>query len=142
MAFYKKNNASALLIVFGITSTIGFFTLGWWYRSATSYDVVCERERYYENFYMTDRELMHGVNIAKNYFSEFIATREPKRFIHKTNTDTSVADSSVTCIIAPAKEDRLYIVAMLYRKGELSCVLACSLVKKNKKFFIKNYTIA
>lgn len=153
-SWYKKKNASALLLVLGMTSLIGFFTIGWWHRCSLSYDIVCQREYYYENFYLADRVLWYGVSIAKQHFCDFLNTKKKRSCIEldvqkalkitKENKNNNKKNIVVRCCVAPAakKDFVLYVVAILYREKELCCAVACSLVRKeDDRFCIENYTL-
>jgi len=113
---FKSRPASALVIVLGMTAVISIITIGWWHRASLSFDIVVTRERYYKNFYMTDRVLSFGVAVAKKRFSEKFSCIE----VDCSGIDTS--NAWATCLITrPSKKLNnstfVRVLATLYRSG-------------------------
>jgi len=109
----KKQGASILMLTLATTTILGLLTLGWWRRVSMQYDIVLARERWYKDFYATERVLLDVV----------------KRYVLR-DTDWAF------------KEGRaLLIESVLRRDNKPVCLIRCHLVRRNKKKYIKNYTI-
>ena len=80
---YKRSCGSALLLVFVISFVVSLAAMRCWQVSSLICDIQYQRELFYKRFYMTNRILNAGIDLACKNFDTFL----------KLKTSTDVATS-------------------------------------------------
>ncbi|MBD3231184.1 hypothetical protein GF322_00825 [Candidatus Dependentiae bacterium] len=148
-----NKNGSSVLIVLMITTFLSMLVFGYWYKSSLLLDLVNQREKFYKNFYLTEKILKYGIQTVGDNFDKFINTDIKFPLI----LDASFMIENIPMLQAEVLinkidlEPTILISAFLKNKKIILCKLSCKLSKteifndktKNKEYysFIQNFTI-
>jgi len=133
-----KREASILVVALIIINISSLLVLGWWCRVSMSYDIILTREQYYKDFYVAEFVLFHCLTDIKKNFSRFFrqSSFSSTPFFFEVSDIAKRFYSNHTHISA-----RCSLEIVLYRDEKAVCSIRCDLVQKQKKVFIKHYTL-
>jgi len=144
-----KREASILVVALIIINISSLLVLGWWCRVSMSYDIILTREQYYKDFYVAEFVLFHCLTDIKKNFSRFFrqSSFSSTPFFFEVSDIAKRFYSNHTHISARCSLEKwlgsqaLRVGIVLYRDEKAVCSIRCDLVQKQKKVFIKHYTL-
>jgi len=148
----KRNNGSALLYIFIITSVATTITMSWWHKSSMNYDVILKREQFYKNFSLTDSVMSYGISIAKSFFDDILSARlkmpvnmNMKFFLEQILKSKNNFDAEF--VFEKVENKSIKLSSVLYENNKqvcsIKCFLNCKQVYESKpEFSISYYTVS
>lgn len=127
----KFSHGSALLLVFVISFVLSLAAMRCWHVSSLVCDVQCQRELFYKQFYIADRILNTGINLACKNFDNFLHLKNPTSIeLSSDLTDDEISKLytvQFTVSKVAKRSGCLILSANLICKNEIVCNLKCLL---------------
>ena len=139
-----KNEAFALFFVLVMITFLGYLSLSTWYKMSFLLDIAVEREKFYKNFYKTEKLFEASLSEVGKNFNHFLEQlslkQKPMYFnctsekIQKLNKEGFELNRLEVCLELDKaiEEKKIYVALELKEEGRRVCRLSCLFSKKDK----------
>lgn len=159
---YKLSNGSALLLIFIISFVVSLAAIRCWQVSSLLCDVQYQRELFYKRFYLTNRILNAGIDLACKNFDTFLKLKKSTDVAMPIDMNfclteleiknSNIAQLTVATVMSKKiksdipKPNRLLLTARLFNNNENVCKLRCLLERKKNEngvsFVVSHFTLS